>query len=152
LRKDVIFVLVGGGDEAENLRAKAESYGMTGDNFRFAGFLSHETALEFRRQADVNLVLMGGYSLIEACASGKPVIAYDVEWHYELIKDGETGFLVKENDVNTVAQKIDLLLSDDKLSKKLGEAARRLAFSRHSGEIASCRKVEVYKEILGMKS
>jgi len=34
---------------------------------------------------------MGGFSLIEAGAAGNPMIAYDVEWHYELVEIIVTG-------------------------------------------------------------
>jgi len=46
---------------------------------------------------------MGGFSLIEAYAAGRPVVSYDVEWHSELVKNNETGFLIPESMVFNIS-------------------------------------------------
>jgi len=146
-RNDIIFVLLGGGVEEKGLNEKIKDFGLS-DKFLLLGFQPHNTVLEFRKQADVNLVLMGGYSLIEACASGKPVISYDVEWHYELIKDGVSGFLIKEGNWQAVADRIELILSSEQTALNLGRSARKMAFEKHSSHNASLHKVKVYEWML----
>ena len=64
----------------------------------------------------INLSLMGGFSLIECCASGRPTISYKVEWHSELIENERTGYLVKENDYLEVYKIINKLI---KMPKEL---------------------------------
>jgi len=54
----------------------------------------------------------------QVMCAGKPVVATKVDGASEVIKDGETGFLVEPKDYNTLAQKIHLLLSDDSLRKE----------------------------------
>ncbi len=72
-----------------------------------------------------------GLVLLEAMASGLPCIAFKPDGKKiitasdEIIKDKKTGFLVK--DEKEMAEKIDLLLSDEKLRKKMGKAARKEA-------------------------
>jgi len=72
-----------------------------------------------------------GLVILEAFASGLPVIAFKPDGKKiltasdEIIKDGKTGFLVK--DEKEMAEKIDLLLSDEKLRIKIGKAARKEA-------------------------
>lgn len=72
-----------------------------------------------------------GIVLIEAMAAGLPCIAFKpdginiITASEDIIVDGKTGFLVK--DEKEMAEKIDLLLSDNKLRKKLSVAARKEA-------------------------
>jgi glycosyltransferase involved in cell wall biosynthesis len=91
---------------------------------------------------------MGGFSLIEACAAASPVIAYDVEWHSELIRDGETGFLVAEHDVDRLTFVVSRLLDDPDLGVTLGMRAQELAVSRHGLAPTTAAKRNCYLEVL----
>ena len=147
-REDFALIMAGGGNEERALKKLIESDEELKGHVRLTGFISHEEAIKLRRISDVNLVLMGGFSLIEACASGKPVVAYDVEWHNELIRHGETGSLVPEGDVEGLVSAVDELLSNPEKGVEWGEKARRLAFDRHSLEAAMAVKRECYRELL----
>jgi len=146
-RDDVIFALVGSGNEEENLKKRVKEEGLE-NVVVFFGFQLQHKVIEFRKNADVNLCLMGGFSLIESCASGRPVIAYDVEWHYELIKNEETGFLIEEGNTDRVTEKIISLLNDEQLAQRLGTNAKKLAIEKHSMENTSKIKISVYEELL----
>ena len=141
--------MVGGGKEEENLKKKIQEEGLE-NVVKFFGFQPHDKVIEFRKNADVNLCLMGGFSLIEACASGRPVIAYDVEWHYELIKNEKTGFLIEEGNTDKVTEKIITLLNDEQLAQRLGANAKKLTIEKYSIEETSKIKISVYDEILKM--
>ena len=91
---------------------------------------------------------MAGFSLIEACAAGRPVVSYDVEWHSELVKYKETGFLLKENDVDGVFDALDWILEHPEESNAMGQKAKALAFERHDLKITSATKIRCYSEIL----
>jgi glycosyltransferase involved in cell wall biosynthesis len=60
--------------------------------------------------------------LVAAQANRKPVIAYNVGAHSEVVADGETGFLV--DDVAEFSNRLCLLLMDNELRKKMGEDAK----------------------------
>ena len=65
-----------------------------------------------------------GLALTEAMSAGLPVIGYkNCPAVNELIKDGENGYLC-EDGVNAFAQALDKLMSDEKLRKKMGKAAK----------------------------
>jgi len=149
-RKDVVFLLVGDGGRRTYLERLSRDLGLT-DNVRFLGFQPQERVVQIRLASDVSLCLMAGFSLIEAAAAGVPIVSYNVEWHYELVKNNETGFLVPENDTQGAADAILKLLSDTELSKRMGENARRLAVERHSKENTDKVKIQWYKELINLK-
>lgn len=61
--------------------------------------------------------------LVEAQACGKPVVAFNIGAHPEVVTDGETGFLVSPGDANSLAETIVKLLKDAKLGQEMGENA-----------------------------
>jgi glycosyltransferase involved in cell wall biosynthesis len=138
--------MVGDGPEKSNLEAKCTELNLT-TAVRFVGFQTKENIPTIRMMADVNLCLMAGFSLIEACASGRPVVAYDVDWHSELIKDGETGRLVPVGQVEAVAEAICDLLDNPEKSASMGQKARELAFERHAIENTDQMKIRAYEEL-----
>jgi starch synthase len=145
---DLRVVLVGGGIEEQAVRAAVAGDPRLSRMVVMTGFVPRETAIAFRKAATVNVVPMGGYSLIEACASGRPVVAYDVEWHAELVRDGESGILVRENDVEALAKAVRRLLADEELARRLGAAGRSRAFQLHDIEKVRQYRIACYEELL----
>jgi glycosyltransferase involved in cell wall biosynthesis len=146
-RKDLLFILIGNGIEGEYLKNRVEELGI-GDTVKFLGWKSIDEVVLYRVMADVNLCLLGGYSLIEACLSGKPVIAYDVEWHYELVKNYETGYLLPENDVQAVAKTILEIINHPEKGLAMGQKAKQLAMERHDRRKNWLIKQKIYDEII----
>lgn len=60
-------------------------------------------------------------SLLEAMASGLPVVASDVGAVDEIIRDGENGFLIKPKDIDAIAEKISILSKDNILRSSMGK-------------------------------
>lgn len=84
--------------------------------------------------ADVVLAPHGGYSLLEAALAGAPIVAYDYEWHPELIRDGQNGILVPYRDASAMGRAAVALLRDPERAARLGEAARAEARDRYDHE------------------
>src|SRR4030042_5329897 len=93
IRDNFIVLLVGAGPEGHQLRKVVKEDNLS-PFVRFTGFLPKGKIITIRRQSFLSLCLKGGFSLIESCWVGCPPIAYDIEWHYELVKNNETGFLI----------------------------------------------------------
>lgn len=73
-------------------------------------------------------------TLIEAQASGLPVVATKVGGNPEVVEDGVSGFLVADDDDEAVAARIEDLMSDTSLRLRLGQNGRRIAEARFSVE------------------
>jgi glycosyltransferase involved in cell wall biosynthesis len=63
-------------------------------------------------------------SVMEYMALGKPVVATEGGGTGELVRSGETGFLVKPSDPGMMAGKIEELISDEELRKRMGEMGK----------------------------
>lgn len=150
-RIDFVVVIAGGGADDEWARAQVARNERLSRHVRFLGFQPAEVVRVLRKSSAVSLCLMGGFSLIEACAAGRPVIAYDVEWHYELVKNNETGFLIEEHDIDGLVDAIRFLLDHPDEADKLGNNAREFSFQRHELKASSNIKRQCYQELLNVK-
>ena len=148
VRPDVIFLILGGGPDSDQIQAAVAASPVLQQVVRLVGSQPRPVVAAVRQASSVSLCLMGGFSLIEACAAASPVVAYDVEWHAELIRDGISGFLVAECDLNTLRSRVEQLLDDTELGSRLGQAARELALQRHSLGAAAQIKRRCYDELL----
>ena len=147
-RSDFVFVMAGAGKEEVHIKQIVMMNRMLAGRVVLAGFQPREVCHDLRRASAVSLCLMGGFSLIEACAAASPVVSYDVEWHGELVKNGETGFLVREGDIEGVVTALDWLLDHPGEGENMGQKAKALAFERHSLANASATKVRWYTQLL----
>lgn len=86
--------------------------------------------------------------MIEAMACGLPVVTFDYKCGPRDIIDHEiNGLLVKDGDIEGLAQALMRLMNDDELRQKMGETAR-LVVDRYSEEKVMSKWQELYKEIL----
>ncbi|MFC2081634.1 glycosyltransferase family 4 protein [Candidatus Bipolaricaulota bacterium] len=108
------------------LRQQIEEHGMA-DKVRFTGFRDDAARLIGGMDVFVLPSHREGLpqSILEAMASGVPVVATDIRGCREEVVDGETGFLVPVNDPDALAHAIERILTDASLAQRLGEAGRR---------------------------
>lgn len=84
-----------------------------------------------------------GLIAIEAAACGRPVVATRVGGIPEIIDDGRTGYLVAPQDVHALAARVEQLVSDPLLRRRLGETARE-----HIRENFTTLPVRQFEELL----
>ncbi len=147
-RSDFTFVMTGDGKAEKAVTQLLQSCALLTKHVILTGFQPRGFCHDLRRASDISLCLMGGFSLIEACAAGSPVVSYDVEWHSELVKSGETGFLVKEGDIEGVSTALGWLLDHAEKGQLMGQKAKELAFEQHSLANASATKIRWYSQLL----
>jgi len=73
-----------------------------------------------------------GRTLVEAMLCGTPVVAADDGGHREIIRHGETGFLVRSDDLDAFADTVTGLLENPELANAIATAAREEALQRYS--------------------
>jgi glycosyltransferase involved in cell wall biosynthesis len=88
------------------------------------------------------------YSVMEAMAQGKPVIAAAVGGLPELVENNSTGFLFAPGDFESLSQQIRALSSDRLLRRRLGQNAKEKAFSEFSADRHYSSLMEVYESTL----
>ncbi len=98
----------------------------------FTGVIPHRDVVYFLKASDVfaatNELTNMSLPPCEAILCGVPVVAFDVSGTAEAIRDGETGLLVKNGDVADFSRKLETIIRDEALRKRLGE--RAAAFGR----------------------
>ncbi len=87
------------------------------------------------------------YTIIEAMMAGLPVIASEVGGVGELVKDGETGFLVERKDVAGLTAALQRLIGNRALRQKLGNAGRQRALTMFSAAQMLKNVQDVYAEL-----
>lgn len=88
-----------------------------------------------------------GVAALEASACALPVVASRVGGVPEVVLDGATGLLVPPSDPEALAAALARLLRDPALSRKLGDAGRRLALASYRWEECVTRMEELYFEV-----
>jgi glycosyltransferase involved in cell wall biosynthesis len=90
-----------------------------------------------------------GLALLEAMASGTPVVASNLGGLPEVVHDGETGFLVEPGNVAELKARLERLLLDDRLAAEMGDNARRHVVGTFTWEKCAERCLAVYEELIG---
>jgi glycosyltransferase involved in cell wall biosynthesis len=117
--------------------------GMADNSVIFAGYVPDEELPSYYAACDVyaTATMWEGFNLplVEAQACGKPVVAFNLGPHPEVIKDKATGLLIPPADTAAFAEAIVKLLKDTKLRQEMGEKAYKAVrerFSTYQGAVA----------------
>jgi glycosyltransferase involved in cell wall biosynthesis len=130
-----VLVLVGQGPEEARLRQQVECLGLT-DRIRFVGYIPTNQTTIYYAMAWVHVLPSittpagretWGLVINEAFNQGVPSIATTAVGAAAggLVEDGVTGFVVPERDAESLADRLQCILSDDDIHHKLSTAARR---------------------------
>ncbi len=92
-----------------------------------------------------------GLSILEAQASGLPVVASDVGGIPTIVKHDVSGLLFKSRDVESLSGAILRLMEDRQLAMRLGQKGRRDVERLFNLQIMTSKVEQVYKEGLGIK-
>lgn len=144
------LIVAGDGGEETSLRQSAKSLGLD-DTVKFLGFRGDVPELLAAADIYVCSSISEGLSLaiLEAMATGKPIVATNVGGNRELVDDGETGFLVPPGNPVALAEKMMLLLKDKGLRESMGRGGRLKAEKYFSLEKMIENYQHLYAELLG---
>jgi glycosyltransferase involved in cell wall biosynthesis len=143
-RPDVDLLMVGDGPLRGELEALAVELGLTG-RVHFLGV--RDDVPDLLRAADVfaltSLSEAASLTLMEAMASGLPVVVTDVGGNPELVRDGVDGLLVPRGDRRAIGSALLKILDDPALASAMGQAGRTSADRR----FRLARTVENYLDL-----
>jgi glycosyltransferase involved in cell wall biosynthesis len=131
------LLFAGKGELESELKTQADSLGVKGDVL-FLGF--QEDIRPFMQSLDVFVLPSRwegfGYVLVEAMASGVPVVGFPVGSIPEVIDDGKTGLVAKEKTPQALAESIEKLYLNSSFRKQLADAGPAYVQTNFSQESA----------------
>jgi glycosyltransferase involved in cell wall biosynthesis len=133
------------------IRKIVKSNGL-GDRIKLLGTLERAEKMEFFRQIDVFSVPATyrepkGISILEALASGVPVVQPDHGAYPEWIKATQGGLLHRPQDSLDLAQKLSFLLRNEDLRRQMSEHGRQAAREKFSSERMAAATLEVFQQL-----
>jgi phosphatidylinositol alpha-1,6-mannosyltransferase len=130
---DLGYAIVGSGDDRTRLEALAFETGVS-DRVRFLGGVPDSDLPAVYNAAGIYLGLSRvmrdraegfGISLVEAAASGLPVVAGRSGGVPDAVREGESGLLVDPDDLEEVCRAVEGLLDDPERAARMGRAGRK---------------------------
>jgi glycosyltransferase involved in cell wall biosynthesis len=148
----VELVIIGDGNERKSLEDLARGLNL-GEKVNFMGQVPHENLHEHYSKSDVFVLpsLNEGMSntMLEALASGLPIVATDTGGTKELVTEGVNGFVVGMQDSKDLADKIEKLIEDNQLLNQMSLASRKRA-EQLSWENVAAEYLKVYQETMNI--
>jgi len=152
IRREYKLVMVGFGPEKNNLEKLAIELEIK-DKVEFIPWLHPEAFIKKISNCSV-FVLPSLYecmpvTLLEAMASGKPVIVSDIPGPQDIITQGYNGFLFEKENVDELKKYLELLLTSSELRKKIGENARKTVEDKYTFTKIADEYLKVFNDLVG---
>lgn len=148
----VEFLLVGGIDDHPGAITKEQLENVC--DGKYIQWLGYRTDVKELLQSS-HIVAFPSYymeglpkSLIEADAIGRPVITCNSVGCKEAVIDGYNGYLIPTKDVDSLVEKLDILLSDAAIRQQMGRNSRKYAEENFSIDVVIERHLKIYNELV----
>ncbi len=151
--RNVQFVILGTGPLSASLEEQAKNSGLD-DRVHFLGFRRNI----FDYLAHIDGLLMPSlheglpYTLLEAMSLGRAVLASDVGGLAEVVEHGKTGLLFPSRDPQAIAHACRMLVENDELTGRLGNAAAQAQREQYTLEAMLAKYLDIYREVSGQGS
>lgn len=121
---------------------------------RYIQWLGHRTDVR-ELLAESHIVAFPSYyregvplSLIEACATGRPIVTTKSYGCKDTVDDGVNGFLVPRKDSKALAEKLRVLINDKALRQQMGLKGREKAEREFSIDDVVRKHIEIYSKLM----
>lgn len=146
----VLFVLAGDGSELEAVK-KILSNEKIGNRFRCFGIVDAEQKAEIYALSDIFVYASKsetqGMVLTEAMYAGLPIVGVHATGVSDIVRDGETGLLVSENENEFIAA-VQKLVDDKNLRQSFGENGKKIALENYTSEVCAQKILDVYEKVI----
>lgn len=150
--KKIILLIVGDGEEKENILKHIKEYGLESNVF-LMGYRNDIPDI----MASANLLVHASFReglprvMVQAAAAGLPMVAFNVDGIPEVIIDGFNGFLVKPNDIDQLVKKIKIYLDKPELLNVHGDNSKKVIKNRWTIEGMVKGTDKIYSKLIEEK-
>ena len=150
------LLLVGDGQVMQQLRRTVQFLQLE-DHVVFTGRVPHDEVQRYYSLIDIAPLPRKGLRVcelvsplkpFEAMASGKVLVTSSVQALAEIVDDGNTGLVFEKDNAKDLAAKLEMVLTDADLRKRIGENANKWVLENHSWDVISKRVTDIYDKIL----
>lgn len=155
--KDIIYYIIGGGPEENNLRALIKELDLE-NNIKLEGWKNRDEIIGYYKLSDIFILPSIAYEdgreeaqglvLQEAQAMKIPVVATNIGGIPEGVLDGKTGFIVCDKSINDLTEKVSYLIENEKARKMMGEKGREFVKKYFNQKVINDRLEKIYMEFL----
>ena len=147
---DIIFVLIGDGNQKLFLESKVKKLGL--ENVEILSSVAKRELSEFYAAADTGLVIIGNYPIIEhnsankffdSLSAGKAVLINYSGWQRKFLEENEAGFGCDLCNIDQFVEKVLYLNSHRQQVKQMGQNARRVAVEKFSRDRLAKQGLEI---------
>ena len=151
LPRRIPLVIIGGGQQRDELEQEAIRENL--NTVVFKGTLTREQTVAAIKRARFLIFSSEWYetfglTMVEAFASGVPVICSRLGAMEEIVDDGRTGFHFTPGDGQDLAEKVDWAWRNPERMRLMGEEARREYESKYTAEKNYPRLMEIYQHAI----
>jgi len=147
-------IVLAGNGEIEQARALAEEVGIL-KQVELLGWVSGE--VKHKAFCEAKALCLPSYAegfpmaVLDAWAYGLPVITTPVGGIPDVAEDGKNMLLFKPGNIDTLSEKLDLMIKDDELRVKLSEESMKMAKGKFNLKTITAQVAGIYDELMSAK-
>ncbi|MEI7891049.1 MAG: glycosyltransferase [bacterium] len=146
--ENLVFVLAGDGDEIATVK-RIFAQENIGDRFKYLGVVGGKEKNDFFAMSDIFVYASKsetqGMVLIEAMQAGLPIVAINATGTCDVVEDGNTGFLVDENEEVFMAAVLKLI-ENKNLRQEFGEKSKMVFAKKYTSSACAYKMLEMYQK------
>ncbi len=145
------LLIVGKGKIKNKLKEKVRKMGLS-KYVLFPGFIPESQMPELYSSADVfvlpSLWEVLPIALLEALASGSPLLASDAGGNPEIVENDKNGYIFEKANTPHLIEKLNVMLSDEKSRAEMKKKSREIALEKFDWEIIKNQTLAFYKDAM----
>ncbi|MBW4550849.1 MAG: glycosyltransferase [Aphanocapsa sp. GSE-SYN-MK-11-07L] len=153
---DIEYLIAGEGTLRENLQNLIDDLAIN-EKVKLLGWKTREDITALRYNTDIflspSVTSADGdkegipVAIMEAMAIGLPILSTVHSGIPELVKNGESGFLVPEKNVEALAERLQYLIDHPEISETLGREGRRFVEEHHNLDKLNVELIQTYSKL-----